>query len=351
MRHTGMDCESVQNLLSGFLEGSLPEREQGGVTAHLRECLPCKAMKEGLEGTILLLRNLPPRKAPPDLLEGLRRRIAQEEASSRPLWKKLFLPAHIKIPLEAAAAVVLFLLVNGVQIKELPTLFSPRPAARMDAAPAVDEGKAKAERDGERARASLRPAEKKVRKAPGATSTVAAPESVPGRRPAKQRDGAPGRTARSGPDPARTTSSPPAAPRSQSSLPAVPARRVSTAGERVEPPAVAPPPSTIVRTVPLGGEVTIEVAAHQRAGLEERIAVAAMRLGGSVQRMPDPSVTGAESAADAVRIHLPGDAARPFLAELSKLGTLPEEGMSGWAELPSGPATEIAAYVVRIRVR
>jgi hypothetical protein len=350
MRDAGMDCERVQELLSGFLEGSLPESEQAGVTAHLRECLPCKATKEGLEGTILLLRNLPPGKAPPDLLEGIRRRIAQDNASSRPLWKKLFLPAHIKIPLEAAAAVVLFLLVNGVEMKELPTPFPPRPVARMDAAPAVDEGKAKAERDGERAGASLRPAQEKARKAPGAPS-AAAPESVPGVRPAKQRDGASGRTARTEPDPAQTTSSPPAAPRSQPSLSAVPARRVSTAGERVEPPAVVPPPSTIVRTVPLGGEVTIEVPAHQRAGMEDRIAVAAIRLGGSVQRMPDPSVTGAENAADAVRIHLPGDSATPFLAELSKLGTLPEEGMSGWAELPSGPATEIAAYVVRIRVR
>jgi hypothetical protein len=351
MRDAGMDCERVQDLLSGFLERSLPESEQAGVTAHLRECLPCKATKEGLEETILLLRNLPPRKAPPDLLEGLWRRIAQENASSsRPLWKKLFLPAYVKIPLEAAAAVVLFLLVYGVQIEDLPMFFSPRPAARMDAAPAVGGGKAKAERDGEKAGEFMKPAEEKGRKAPGAPST-AAPESVAGRRPAKQGDGTPGRAARSGPDPARTTSSPPAAPRSQSSLPAVPARRVSTDGERVEPPAVVPPPSTIVRAIPLGGEVTIEVAAHQRAGMEERIAVAAMRLGGRVQRLPDPSATGAEIAADAVRVHLPGDAARPFLAELSKLGTLPEEGMSGWAELPAGPATEIAAYVVRIRVR
>jgi hypothetical protein len=55
--------------------------------------------------------------------------------------------------------------------------------------------------------------------------------------------------------------------------------------------------------------------------------------------------------ADAVRVHLPGDAAKPFLAELSKMGTLPEEGMSGWADLPPGDVTEVAAYVVRIRVR
>ena len=97
--------------------------------------------------------------------------------------------------------------------------------------------------------------------------------------------------------------------------------------------------------------MTIEVAAQHRAGLEERIAAAAVRLGGSAQEAPGLPGGGAEGMADAVRVHLPGDAAKPFLAELSKLGTLPEEGMSGWAELPPGALTEFAAYVVRIRVR
>ncbi len=312
-----MDCERVQDRLSEFLEGSLPESEQVGVTAHLAECLPCKAMKEGLEETLLLLRSLPPRQAPPDLLEGIGRRIAQEETPPTALWKKLFLPAHIKIPLEAAAAVVLFLLVYGARIEDLPKLFPPAPAARMDAGPAVER---------ETARESAATEEKKVRKGPG-------------------------KAARSERDSPRTATSAPAAPQGQSSLPVVPAQRVSTAGERVEPSAAAPPPPRIARPALLRGEVTIEVAAQHRAGLEERIAAAAILLGGSAQDVPDPSGAAAESAADAVRVHLPGDAAIPFLAELSKLGTLPEEGMSGWAELPPGAVTEVAAYVIRIRVR
>jgi hypothetical protein len=97
--------------------------------------------------------------------------------------------------------------------------------------------------------------------------------------------------------------------------------------------------------------VTIEVAAQHRAGLEERIAVAAIRLGGTVQNPPGPPGGAGENMADAMRVHLPGDAAKPFLAELSKLGTLPEEGMSGWTEHPPGAGTEVAAYVVRIQVR
>jgi len=330
-----MNCERVRDSLSEFLEGSLPEIEQAGVTAHLAECLPCKAVKEGLEETLLLLRSLPPRQAPPDLLEGIRRRFAQEETPPAALWKKLFLPAHIKIPLEAAAAILLFLLVYGAQIENLPKLFTPPPAAKMEAAPA----------------APVATPEGKVRAVPGASSAETAQDPVSEDRAPSRGNPAPGRTARSERESQRTATSPPASPQAQSSLPVVPAQRVSTAGERVEPPAAAPPPPRIARPASLGGEVTIEVAAQHRAGLEERIAAAAILLGGSAQVMPGPPGGAAESMADAVRVHLPGDAAKPFLAELSKMGTLPEEGMSGWADLPPGGVTEVAAYVVRIRVR
>ena len=323
MRYAGMDCERVQDRLSGFLEGSLPEIEQAFVTAHLAECLPCKAVKEGLMETLQLLRSLPPRHAPPELMEGIRRRIAQVETPPAPLWKKLFLPAHIKIPLEAAAAVLLFFLVYGAQKGDLPKLFSSPPAVKTAAAPAV----------------------------PSRPPAHTAPETVSEGRPPLREDTAPGRTARKERKSPSTAGSAPAHPQSRASLPVVPAQRVSTAGGRVEPPAAAPPLPRIARPAPLWGEVTLEVPAQQRAGLEERIAAAAIRLGGSALVVQDSPGGAAESMSDAVRVHLRGDAATPFLAELSKLGTLPEEGMSGWAELPPGAATEVAAYVVRIRVR
>jgi len=307
-----MDCERVQNLLSELLDDSLPESERTDVFAHLRECLPCRAVKEGLEETLLLLRNLPPGKAPTELLDGVRRRISQAEAPATPLWKKLFLPAHIKIPLEAAAAVLLFFLVYGAQKEELPKPFSPKPAARMDAAPTAfseaEGGKAKTGQESEKAKEFVKPVEKKA---------------VPGG----------GR------------------PVTQSSLPVAPVQRVSTAGERIEPAPVATPPSRLAQPVPFGGEMTIEVAAQNRAGLEERIAAAATRLGGSVQGTPVRAGADAEIPADAVSVHLPADSAKPFLAELSKLGTLPAEGMSGWPGLPAEPSPEVVAYTVRIRVR
>jgi hypothetical protein len=249
-------------------------------------------VKEGLEETLRLLRGLPPVEAPPELLEGVRRRIAQEGSPATPLWKKLFLPAHIKIPLEAAAAVLLFLLVYGAQKEELQKPLPPPPAARTAAAPETEKAK----------------------------------EAGPGDRPVTREDAGTGTAARSG----------------QPSLPVVPAQRVSTAGERIEPPP---------RQVLFGRDVTIEVDASSRPGLEDRIAAAALRLGGNVRVEPAKPGIAPEGTADIVHVRLPADSENPFLAELSKLGTLPEEGMSGRAGLAAPPPAEAVAYRVRIRVR
>jgi len=320
LRNTGMDCERVRNLLSEFLDGSLPEGERTSVNAHLRECLPCRAEKEGLGETLLFLRGLSPGKAPAELLDGVRRRIAREEAPPTPLWKKLFLPAHIKIPLEAAAAVLLFLLVYGSQKEELQKPLSPPPATRTAAAP-----------EAEKAKEPGKPVEKKARVAALPPRSRPLRETAPPDRP--------------GPP------LPQSSAQAQSSLPAVPAQLVSTAGERIEPPSAAAPPSRVARPVPFGREVTIEVAAQNRPGLEERIAEAAVRLGGSVQDEPAKPGIDSEGAVDIVRVHLPADSERPFLSELSKLGILPEEGMSGRAVLTAGPSPEVVGYTVRIRVR
>jgi hypothetical protein len=310
-----MDCERVRNLLSEFLDGSLPENGRSDVRAHLRECLPCRAVKEGLEETLRLLRGLPPVEAPPELLEGVRRRIAQEGSPATPLWKKLFLPAHIKIPLEAAAAVLLFLLVYGAQKEELQKPLPPPPAARTAAAPET-----------EKAKEAGKPSEKKAREAPAPPRARAAKEAGPGDRPVTREDAGTGTAARSG----------------QPSLPVVPAQRVSTAGERIEPPP---------RQVLFGRDVTIEVDASSRPGLEDRIAAAALRLGGNVRVEPAKPGIAPEGTADIVHVRLPADSENPFLAELSKLGTLPEEGMSGRAGLAAPPPAEAVAYRVRIRVR
>lgn len=356
-----MDCERIKSLLSDWLDGSIAGSDLAEVTAHLRECRPCSAEAEGLKGTIALLRGLPPVKAPPELMEKVRLGIGQERAS-RPLWKKLFLPAHVKIPLEAAAVVLLFLLVVATQKEQLPKGISSWTATGREAALSAQGGK------------------EKTGGPPAAAPTGKTRNAVPaGGKPVPVRrgGGAPRQDAPGGvAHPAAGSgvlqahgapSSRNALPEAKNSLPTVPAQRISTAAGRIEPAPVpeenareigppprlfAAPPSRILRQVPYGREVTIEVTREHRAGLEERIAAAALRLGGTVARDPSRPVASENGALrDQVRVHVPSDSAEIFLAELSQLGTLPLEGMPGWADFPAGPSTGVVAYAVRIRVK
>lgn len=355
-----MDCERIKSLLSDWLDGSIAGSDLAEVTAHLRECRPCSAEAEGLKGTIALLRGLPPVKAPPELMEKVRLGIGQERAS-RPLWKKLFLPAHVKIPLEAAAVVLLFLLVVATQKEQLPKGISSWTATGREAALPAQGGK---EKTGGPAAAA--PTGKTRNAVPAGGNPV----------PVRRGGGAPRQDAPGGvAHPAAGSgvlqahgapSSRNTLPEAKDSLPAVPAQRISTAAGRIEPAPVpeetareivpprlfAAPPSRILRQVPYGREVTIEVTREHRAGLEERIAAAALRLGGTVARDPSRPVASENGALrDQVRVHVPSDSAEIFLAELSQLGTLPLEGMPGWADFPAGPSTGVVAFAVRIRVR
>jgi hypothetical protein len=117
---------------------------------------------------------------------------------------------------------------------------------------------------------------------------------------------------------------------------------------------LAAPPSRLLRPLPYGREVTLEVSAADRPGVEERIAIVARGLRGSVVREPG---TGPADLAenrplsDAVRVQLPADSAERFLSELRSLGTIPPGGVAGWTDLPAGPSPGTVLYTVRIRVR
>ncbi|MGB3400909.1 MAG: zf-HC2 domain-containing protein [Candidatus Deferrimicrobiaceae bacterium] len=125
-----MECTRTWDLLSSYLDGELSDREQEGIADHIRQCSRCAEEERALRETLSLLRSLPAEAAPPELLKRVQLRIGEKTAV--PLWKKLFLPAHIKIPLEAAAVVLVFLLVYGIQ-KEMPaTTPVPSPPASAE---------------------------------------------------------------------------------------------------------------------------------------------------------------------------------------------------------------------------
>ena len=342
-----MECTRTEDLLSGYLDGDLPEGEREGISAHLGQCPRCAEEERALKETLSLLRNLPAEKAPPGLLEGVLRRIDREKEAV-PLWKKLFLPAHIKIPLEAAAVALIFLLAYGIQ-KEIPGT-KPRPSPPVS----VESGKpaAGAEMRAKRQKASPtpeRPADAADRKVEEKTAPVAAKEESTAEK-----------------EEATVPGPPPGKPsvHAKSEIPAGLAARVSTGGGAIEPASPRETPAARGFSAPLarlqnpmlsGKDVTIEVAPSDRIGMEDRIAGIVLRLGGAVAWETTIAVSGASGermpVSEVLRVRLPADSADAFLEELGKLGTIPAEEISGRPDTPAGPLPGAVAYTVRIRVR
>ncbi len=353
-----MECTRTEDLLSAYLDGDLSEGEKERIAEHLRQCHRCAEEERALRETISLLRNLPAESAPPGLLEGVRMHIGGERTAV-PLWKRLFLPAHIKIPLEAAAVVLIFLLAYGIPKGTPSRKMQPSGPAPVESREPVEFAKPKERTDtpvdGRKADA-LRPRPVDVAEGKSGMEEPAGP-SGPDAPPVRKREPFPP------PRPEKPSLL------ADSARPAVPATRVSTGGRPIEP---APPrespksevpasrmfaatPSRMLKAIPYGREVILEVDPENRPGMEERIVALASRLGGTVPgEEPETAGAVAEEAAvrpAIVRVNLPVESSDAFLKELGSLGSIPAVGTVGMLDIPAGPARDVVAYKVRIRVR
>jgi hypothetical protein len=103
--------------------------------------------------------------------------------------------------------------------------------------------------------------------------------------------------------------------------------------------------------LPYGRDIVVDVEPDSREGAEERIAEAALRLGGIFERIDRGPGEAAPSSSGTVRVILPEVAAARFLEEMSRIGTIPLEGTPAATDLPAGPRPGTVAYAVHIRVR
>lgn len=106
-----MDCKEVRNLFSEYLENeSFAQREI--VREHLRICKNCACEFEEFKKAVSAVAGLEKLKAPQDLLEGVHRKLKPKPQVNE-IWKRLFYPLHIKLPLEAVAvAATVFLILT-----------------------------------------------------------------------------------------------------------------------------------------------------------------------------------------------------------------------------------------------
>jgi hypothetical protein len=117
-----MKCGDIKERLPAYVEGELPPGEAGDVKSHLDSCPACSRELEDIEKSMAMVRNLPEVEPPPFFARKIMAQVRAESAPKKGLLERLFFPLHVKLPLEAAAAVLVALI--AVQVYRAAGPFS-----------------------------------------------------------------------------------------------------------------------------------------------------------------------------------------------------------------------------------
>lgn len=115
-----MDCLHVKERLSPYLEGLLPAVEHTEIKEHLDSCHLCREHLAGLEQTVRLLGTLPEIEPPLWLSQKVMAKVRAEADRRQGIFRRLFYPLHIKLPIEALAAVLITAAVVYIMKSEHP---------------------------------------------------------------------------------------------------------------------------------------------------------------------------------------------------------------------------------------
>jgi len=127
-----MICHDARELFSALTEGALTPAERGALDRHLAGCAECRRELERFRATVALLHRIEPVRAPAGFVDRVLA-AAQPAPWHRRLVRAVFLPWPLKLPLEAAALVLVGVSVALV-FRATPGL---QQAARLEPAPAA----------------------------------------------------------------------------------------------------------------------------------------------------------------------------------------------------------------------
>ncbi len=121
-------CQDFVKRLPAYQEGLVSGQDKKDLEDHLRSCATCRLAFRDLNRTKDLLGRLQEVEPPPWFTQKVMARVREEAEGKRGFLRKLFYPLHIKIPLEAAASilvVVLAVYVFKATEPEMPLLRAP----------------------------------------------------------------------------------------------------------------------------------------------------------------------------------------------------------------------------------
>ncbi len=104
-----MECSDVREKLSAYLEGIISPEERQLVDEHIKACGRCNESLADLKKTLEYVRALKEVEPPPWLVQKIMARVRSERESRVGILRKLFFPLHIKLPIEAIAAIFVVL--------------------------------------------------------------------------------------------------------------------------------------------------------------------------------------------------------------------------------------------------
>jgi hypothetical protein len=104
-----MECSEVQEKLSAYVEDIIPPEEKQLVDEHLKACDRCSESLADLKKTLEYVGNLREVEPPPWLVQKIMARVRSDAEAKKGILQKLFFPLHVKLPIEAIAAIFVVL--------------------------------------------------------------------------------------------------------------------------------------------------------------------------------------------------------------------------------------------------
>jgi len=146
-----MECNDIQEKLSAYIEGIISSEEKLLIDEHLKACQQCNESLADLKKALEYVQKLEEMEPPPWLTQKVMARVRSEAELKRGIFQRLFYPLHIKLPIEAIAAI--FIAITTVYIyktiqPEMKLAKAPlekiRPRALLEEkerTPPIDKGK------------------------------------------------------------------------------------------------------------------------------------------------------------------------------------------------------------------
>ena len=136
-----MECQDIRKNLSAYREGMVSPEEQELIEQHLASCRSCSTALYELNRVGEAVKNLKEVEPPPWMKQKIMARVREKAEQRKGVFRKLFYPLHIKVPLEAFATVLIAVVAVYVfkavepQMKDLHAPSSKEPVTARQEAP------------------------------------------------------------------------------------------------------------------------------------------------------------------------------------------------------------------------